>query len=130
MIQLYTDGGARGNPGPAAYAFLIFRDGKTVCEEAKKLGTTTNNVAEYTAVLEGLRRARKYGDSVEVFSDSELVVRQLNGEYKTKKPHLKELHYKIKGVESGFKEVRYSNNPREHPVQKAADELVNKALDS
>lgn len=128
MIQLYTDGGSRGNPGPAAYAFLVYDGRKKLFEEAKKLGTTTNNVAEYTAVLEGLRKAWEFGDEVEVFSDSELVVRQLNGEYKTKKPHLKDLHYKLKEAESRFKKVTYAHRPREDPMQMQADELVSKAL--
>lgn len=129
-VQLYTDGGARGNPGEAAYAFLIYGKGRKVCQGARKLGTATNNTAEYTAVLEGLRKALEFGDKVEVFSDSELVVKQLNGEYKTKKPHLKELHYKIREAESKFKEVSYAHRPREDPMQQAADKLVNDALDA
>ncbi len=129
MIRVYTDGGSRGNPGLAAYAFLIFKDGKKLYESGRKLGTTTNNVAEYTAVLEGLRKAAEFDDSAEVFSDSELVIKQLNGEYKVKNAHLKELHYKIGEVEKNFKKVKYSNNPREHPMQKLADKLVNKSLD-
>lgn len=130
MIQLYTDGGARGNPGPAAYAFLIYDGEKRLCEFKKKLGETTNNVAEYTAVLEGLRKAREFGDSVQVFSDSELVVRQLNGEYRVKKEHLKKLHYKVKRLEAGFKEVAYAHRLRSNDMQKLADRLVNEALDA
>lgn len=129
-VQLYTDGGARGNPGEAAYAFLIFDDKKKLFEYSMRIGVTTNNVAEYTAVLEGLRKACELDDSVEVFSDSELVVRQLKGEYKTKKPHLKELHYKVKEAEKKFKKVTYAHKPREDAMQQMADELVNKALDS
>lgn len=130
MVQLYTDGGSRGNPGKAAYAFLIFDGGKKLYEHGKTLGVATNNVAEYTAVLEGLRKSKEYGDTLEVFSDSELVIKQLRGEYKTKKPHLKELYEKIKEQEKRFKEVRYLNKPREHEMQKLADELVNKTLDA
>jgi len=130
MIQLYTDGGARGNPGPAACAFLIFKDGNKVYHEGKKLGMATNNVAEYTAVIEGLRKAAEFDYEVEVFSDSELVIRQLNGEYKIKQPHLKELSYKLREAESRFKTVRYNHRPREDPMQKLADRLVNEALDA
>ncbi len=130
MIQLYTDGGARGNPGPAAYAFLIFKVEKKLYQEGKKLGTTTNNVAEYTAVIEGLRRAAEFDYEVEVFSDSELVIRQLNGEYKIKQPHLRELSYKLREAESRFKMVVYNHRPREDPMQKMADGLVNQTLDS
>lgn len=129
MIQLYTDGGARGNPGPAAFAFLIYDGEKKLYESKGKLGKTTNNVAEYTAVLEGLRKCKEFGDEVEVFSDSELVVKQLNGEYKVKKAHLKKLHYKVEQLESGFKEVSYSHRRRENEMQKLADKLVNEALD-
>lgn len=129
MIQLYTDGGSRGNPGPAAYGFLIYDKDKKLYQECKKLGKTTNNVAEYTAIIEGLRKSKEFGGSVQVFSDSELVVRQLNGEYKIKKPHLKELHYKVFKLEKEFKEVSYTHRRRENVMQKLADKLVNEALD-
>jgi ribonuclease HI len=130
MMQLYTDGGSRGNPGPAAYGFLIYEGKKELCKEGKKLGTTTNNVAEYKAIIEGLRSAMEISDSVEVFSDSELVVKQLNGEYKVKKEHLKVLFGIVKSLERRFKEISYTHRPREHPMQKLADKLVNEALDS
>ena len=130
MIQLYADGGSRGNPGEAAYAFLIYDGGRKLYEKGKRLGVTTNNVAEYTAVIEGLRKAREFGDEIEVFSDSELAIRQLRGEYKVKKPHLKELYKKLKEAESKFEKVSYNHRSREHQMQKRADELVNKTLDS
>ncbi len=129
MIQLYTDGGSRGNPGPAAYGFLIFDGDKRLHMEGKKLGTTTNNVAEYTAIIEGLRKSLDFGDSVDVFSDSELVVKQLNGDYKVKKAHLKDFYKRVKDIESKFKEVSYTHRRREDPMQKLADKLVNEALD-
>ncbi len=130
MIQIYTDGGSRGNPGEAAYAFLIYEDGRKLKEQKKRIGVATNNVAEYTAVLEGLRAARKLGDSIQVFSDSQLVVRQLNGDYKIKKQHLKELFVKIKQLESKLERVSYAYRPRTDKMQKEADKLVNEALDS
>lgn len=130
MIKIYTDGGSRGNPGEAAYAFLIYGGDLKLYETCKKLGTATNNVAEYTAVLEGLRKAREFSDEAEVFSDSELVVKQLKGEYKVKQSHLKELYMKVKTAEANFKKVSYSHSPRENPMQKLADGLVNKALDA
>ena len=130
MIQIYTDGGSRGNPGEAAYAFLIYGGEKKLCARKKRLGVATNNVAEYTAVLEGLKKAREFGDSIQVFSDSELVVRQLNGEYKVKKRHLKDLYAKVKRLESKLKMVSYAHRPRSHKMQKLADKLVNEALDS
>jgi ribonuclease HI len=130
MIQLYTDGGSRGNPGPAAFAYLIYDEDKELTTYKKKLGTTTNNVAEYTAVLEGLKRAATLDKEVQVFSDSELVVKQLNSEYKIKKPHLKELYIRIKQVESKLEKVSYTHRSRSHKMQKLADKLVNEALDS
>ncbi len=130
MIKLYTDGGSRGNPGEAAYAFLICENGKRVAEQKKRIGIATNNVAEYTAVLEGLKAARRLGDPVRVFSDSQLAVRQLNGDYKIKKKHLKELFVKIKQIESKLKSVSYTYRPRTDKMQKEADRLVNEALDS
>ena len=130
MIQLYTDGGARGNPGDAAYGFLIFDGESKLYEEGKKLGTTTNNVAEYTAVIEGLKKAKEFGDEVDVFSDSELVVKHLNGDYKVKKKHLKALFHIVKRLENEFKTVSYTHRPREDEKQKLADKLVNDALDS
>jgi ribonuclease HI len=129
-IQIYTDGGSRGNPGEAAYGFLIYDGEKELCKEGKKLGTTTNNVAEYKAIIEGLRKAMGASDTVDVFSDSELVVRQLNGEYKVKKEHLRVLFYVVKDLERRFKKVTYTHRKREHPMQKKADALVNEALDA
>jgi ribonuclease HI len=131
MIQLYTDGGSRGNPGPAAYGFLIYEGDEEVYSEGKKLGTATNNVAEYTAVIEGLKKCRGLGDKVDVFSDSELVMRQLSGRYKVKKEHLKPLFHSVKQLENEFfKEVSYTHRKREHPMQILADALVNEALDT
>jgi ribonuclease HI len=130
MIHLYTDGGSRGNPGPAAYGFLICGEERELYKEGKKLGTTTNNVAEYKAIIEGLRKALDHSESVEVFSDSELVVKQLNGRYKVKKEHLRALYLAVKDLEKRFKKVTYTHRPRESPMQKKADALVNEALDS
>ena len=129
MVRLYTDGGARGNPGPAAYGFLIYDGGKKLYEKGERLGTTTNNVAEYAAIIEGLRKSLDFGDSVQVFSDSELVVRQLRGEYKVKKEHLKGLFHTVKLLEKRFKEVSYTHRARSSEMQKLADKLVNEALD-
>src|SRR5262249_1178611 len=87
------DGASRGNPGAAAYAVVIERPGEPDYEEADRLGQTTNNIAEYTALLRGLERAAELGGRrLEVFSDSELLVKQMNGEYRVKNAELKELH--------------------------------------
>ena len=93
VLTIHTDGAARGNPGPAAYAVVITRPGQPPVEEAATLGSATNNVAEYTALVRGLERAADLGlKRLAVFSDSELLVKQMYGEYKVKNPDLKELH--------------------------------------
>src|SRR5262245_17276998 len=87
------DGATRGNPGPAAYAFVIQRPGEPAIEESDCLGQRTNNVAEYTALLRALERCVELGGQrLAIFSDSELLVKQMNGEYRVKSPDLKELH--------------------------------------
>ncbi len=129
-LTLYTDGGARGNPGPSAYGFLIYDGDRLLYKEGKAIGDATNNTAEYSAIIAGLKKAREFGEKIKVSSDSELVVRQLKGQYKVKKPHLKELYKKAKEAESTFKEVNYIHRRREFPGQKEADALVNEALDN
>src|SRR5947209_16164164 len=90
-LTINIDGAARGNPGPAAYAYVIARDGQPVIEEAACLGTATNNVAEYTALVKALERVAELGENhVNIRSDSELLVKQMNGEYKVKNPQLRE----------------------------------------
>ena len=132
MRVIYSDGAARGNPGPAASAFTIEdENGKVVKSGARKIGVATNNVAEYTALIDGLRAAAEVtsGD-VLCFSDSRLMVSQLRGEYKVKKPHLRELLERAKGMEKLFSSVEYRHVPRENPGIKRVDRMVNLALDS
>jgi ribonuclease HI len=122
------DGASRGNPGEAAYAVVIERPGQPAYEEADRLGQTTNNIAEYTALLRGLERAAELGGQrLDVFSDSELLVKQMNGEYRVKNADLKELHAlateRLKQFERvTIRHVRRSENSR-------ADALCNQALD-
>jgi hypothetical protein len=83
-LEIYTDGASRGNPGPAAYAFIFVRHGAVMFEESSFIGTATNNTAEYSAIVAAVRRAKESANtSVVVYSDSELVVRQINGQYRT-----------------------------------------------
>ncbi len=129
-IKIFTDGGARGNPGPAAVGIVIFSDEKKIAQIKKCIGTATNNIAEYSAVLEALEYLAKE-DSVneaEFFLDSELVVKQLNGVYKVKDPKLKELFWQIKQKICELKlQASFTHVPREQ--NKQADALVNEALD-
>jgi len=127
-LTLYTDGASRNNPGEAGAGIFIMRDGERLEGIARYLGSTTNNIAEYTAAIIGLERAVQLGArSVKLFADSELMVKQLNGLYKVKNEGLKPLHAKAKELISriGKVEVRYI--PREQ--NKQADALANKAID-
>lgn len=123
------DGGARGNPGPAAVGVVLSTpDGQVVDEVAERIGHATNNVAEYRAVLLGLERARGLGGTeVELINDSELVARQLTGAYKVKHPAMKPLHQQALGLLAGFDSWSVRTVPRADNAR--ADELVNQALD-
>jgi ribonuclease HI len=125
---MHIDGAARGNPGPAAYAVVLARPGAPTVEEARTIGNATNNVAEYTALIEGLGIAAELGvRSLAVLSDSELLVKQMNGEYRVKNPELHELYQEAKRLARGFEKVTISHVRREQ--NKRADELGNSALD-
>ena len=128
-LVLNVDGGARGNPGPAAIGVVISDvDGRLVEELAETIGVATNNVAEYRAVLRGLERAQALGaDEVELIGDSELVAKQLNGAYKVKHPVMKELFLEALRGLRGFESWTIRTVPRAQNA--AADALVNAALD-
>jgi ribonuclease HI len=126
---LYTDGGARGNPGPAAYAYVLEAEDGTVFDaRGETIGVATNNVAEYRALVEGLRAAAAAGvGELEVVSDSELLVKQMRGEYKVKNVALRELSLEAARLGRDVGTVRYRAVRREH--NELADRLVNEALD-
>lgn len=128
-LIIYTDGGARGNPGPAGIgAVLKAGDGKTVAEISRYLGVATNNQAEYQAVIAALEKARELGArDLEFYLDSELVVRQLNRQYKVKNAELAPLFLKIHNLSVGFKKLSFRHITREN--NQAADRLVNLAID-
>jgi ribonuclease H / adenosylcobalamin/alpha-ribazole phosphatase len=128
--RLFTDGGARGNPGPAAYGFVLEAEDDTVlASEGQAIGVATNNVAEYRALIAGLERAVELGiDEVEVVSDSELLVKQMRGEYRVKNEVLQNLNSQAAGLASRLRKVRYTAVRREH--NELADRLVNEALDA
>jgi ribonuclease HI len=129
-LVVHVDGGARGNPGPAAAAAVVTTpDGDVLDEAHELLGVVTNNVAEYRGLLLGLDRARALGaDEVEVVNDSELVAKQVNGQYKVKHPDMKPLHAAAKQALAQFARWRVRSVPRAQNA--AADALVNQALDS
>ena len=127
--KLYTDGGSRGNPGPAAYAFVLeAEDGTVLDARGETIGVATNNVAEYSALVAGLERAVDVGvDALEVISDSELLVKQMRGEYKVKNRVLQELFLDASRLARRIRRVTYTAVRREH--NELADSLVNEALD-
>ncbi|MEA3506687.1 MAG: ribonuclease HI family protein [Elusimicrobiota bacterium] len=114
--RIYTDGGCRGNPGPAAAGIAILDSSKKeIYKSAIYLGQATNNIAEYSAVLEGMRAARRLKiKDIEIYTDSQLVIRQLDGLYKVKSLPLKEIFITIKKLETKFSSVKYVHLKREH----------------
>lgn len=123
------DGAARGNPGPAGVGVHITdAAGKTVAEIARGIGVATNNVAEYTAAIDGLKRAAELGAAdVLLRSDSRLMVEQLSGRFKVKNPTLQRLHTEVRRLAEGFASIRYEHVPRER--NKQADRLANQGVD-
>ena len=128
--KLSTDGGARGNPGPAAFGYVLeAEDGTVLAAHGETIGVATNNVAEYSALIAGLEKAHELGlREVEVVSDSELMVKQMLGEYRVKNDALRELSSQAARLARAIGSVTYTAVRREH--NELADRLVNEALDS
>ncbi len=126
MIKIYTDGAARGNPGPAAVGYVIFKGDKLIKKSARYIGKATNNIAEYQAIISALRVAPK--KPILILSDSRLVMNQLSGKFKVKKEHLKKLYGKVKELCSKL-DVKFKRVPRDTPGIVIVDTLINKELD-
>jgi probable phosphoglycerate mutase len=128
--RLSTDGGARGNPGPAAYGYVLeAEDGTVLAAHGEAIGVATNNVAEYRALIAGLEKAAEVGvDELEVVSDSELLVKQMKGEYRVKHENLRPLAVQASRLARQIGRVRWTSVRREH--NELADRLVNEALDA
>jgi ribonuclease HI len=128
--KLFTDGGARGNPGPAAFGYVLeAEDGTVLDARGERIGIATNNVAEYRALIAGLEASLERGvTELEVVSDSELVVKQMRGEYKVKNEALRELSQDAARLARQLGKVVYTAVRREH--NELADRLVNDALDA
>jgi ribonuclease HI len=129
-VVVHVDGGARGNPGPAAIGVVVSDvDGTVLDEVAETIGVATNNVAEYQALLKGVERAGALGaDEIELVNDSELVARQLTGQYRVKHPAMKPLYEEARGALQGFGRWTIRTVPRAQNAR--ADALVNAALDA
>jgi len=130
--MVFSDGGARGNPGPAAIAFIIQSEtGQAVIARSSYIGVCTNNQAEYRALLAALEAvAARKTEKVICHLDSELVVKQLSGEYMVKNKELKQLWKKVQAMVNQFKEVKFVNVPRDQSVIQEVDRLVNMTLDT
>jgi len=128
-VTINCDGAARGNPGPAgAGAIVVDEEGAVLAEVAEGLGETTNNVAEYTAVIRGLEEAKRLGaHEVLLRSDSQLLINQLTGRYRVKAPHLQPLHRRVRALLVGFAKVDLEHVPRERNAE--ADRLANLGVD-
>jgi len=128
-IKIYSDGGARGNPGPSGIGAVLYDESdKVIATISKYIGETTNNQAEYQAIVAGVEKAKELGaEDVSCYLDSELVVKQINGLYKVKDQALAQQFLKIWNLKSHFKSIKFSHIRREQ--NKVADSLVNKALD-
>jgi ribonuclease HI len=125
---IHIDGAARGNPGPAAFAYVIARNGEPIIEDHGCLGSSTNNQAEYTALIRALRRAAELGGRrLRILSDSELLVKQMNGEYRVKNPDLRVLHDEARQLRGRFDAVSIQHVARAQNAH--ADRLCNEALD-
>ncbi len=127
--ELFTDGGARGNPGPAGIGIVLkFKIHNAKCKIKKYIGEATNNQAEYRALIAGLELAKaEQVEELKVFMDSELIVKQMQGEYRVKNPDLKPLFAQALALTNKFTSVSFHHIPREK--NKAADKLVNEAID-
>lgn len=127
---LHTDGGSRGNPGPSAIGGVLLKDNQIVAQFSERIADTTNNVAEYLALIKGIRLAKEHGaTSLAVHMDSELIIRQLQGAYKVKAEHLKPFYAEVQTLLQGL-QAAFTHVPREHATQAKADALVNQALDA
>lgn len=130
MIEIYTDGASRGNPGPASHAFIILEDGDEIDRGSGYIGKATNNRAEYTAVIEALERVSDITDGeVKVYSDSNLLVRQLSGDWKIKSGKIQKLHDKVKELTENFEGMEFVQVPRENKMTQMVDRMCNEVLD-
>ncbi len=130
MIYTNSDGGSRGNPGPSAVGVIIRKDEEIITKYSEKIGECTNNVAEYMALIKALELASKLTkDEVTCVLDSELLVRQLLGEYQVKSRTLMPLFLKVQRLQENFSKIKYVHVSRWDKFQRVVDSLLNKELD-
>ena len=130
MLRIFSDGGSRGNPGPSAYAIVVTENGEIIHEHSEFLGSHTNNYAEYRGLIAGLSFAANHGArEVEFVMDSQLVIRQMNGEYKVKSPDMLELYKDAKALAALIPSVKFTNVRRSELLIPRADALLNEEMD-
>ena len=130
MLSVYSDGGSRGNPGKSAYAIVVVNSGEIIHEHAEFLGVHTNNYAEYRGLIAGISKVLDLkATDVEFVMDSQLVIRQMNGEYKVKNPDMKALYDDAKTLSSMIPNVRFRNVRRSEEFIPRADFLLNQEMD-
>ena len=130
-LKIYTDGAARGNPGPAAYAFIFVHGDDVIHKGFGYIGTATNNVAEYQAIINALKAAEKFHKGyLQIFSDSNLAIKQINKKWKINYPHLLKLCNEVYKLTESYEKVDFFHVSRNNPHIKKCDELCNKKLDA
>lgn len=127
-VKIYTDGSSKGNPGKASYSFIIVKDNNILLKKKGEIGIKTNNQAEYIAVIEGLKEALRHGFyNVQLYSDSLLLVNQINGRYKIRSDNIKNLFFEIYNLKSKFKYIKFNYVPRENQYIKIVHKETNSA---
>ncbi|MEE9378372.1 MAG: ribonuclease HI family protein [Candidatus Lokiarchaeia archaeon] len=130
ILKIYTDGAARGNPGSAAYAFIFVHDDNIIHKGFGYLGTATNNTAEYKAIINALKVAEQFHRGrLQIYSDSNLAVQQINKKWKINYPHLSEMCSKVYQLREKYEKVEFFHVSRKNPYIKKCDELCNSQLD-
>jgi len=130
MYRIFSDGGSRGNPGPSAFAVVVTRDGEIIYEHAEFLGVHTNNYAEYRGLLAGIAKALElHADDVEFVMDSQLVIRQMTGQYQVKSLAVKDLYSDAKSLVAQIPHARFTNVRRSELLIPRADALLNAEMD-
>ncbi|MEO0101325.1 MAG: ribonuclease HI family protein [candidate division WOR-3 bacterium] len=129
ILKIYVDGASRGNPGPSAYAFIFVKENEILFRDYDYIGKKTNNFAEYTAIIKALEKAVEWTRwKIQVYSDSELVVSQVNKEWRIKNQTLKKLHNEIKDLIGDFEDVKFFHVSRKNEFIKECDKLCSKCL--
>lgn len=130
MLKIFSDGGSRGNPGPSAYAVVVTENDKVIHEHSEYLGIHTNNYAEYRGLIAGIAKAVQLGaKEAEFVMDSQLVIRQMTGQYQVKSPDMKELYLDAKNLASMIPKTKFTNVRRSELLIPRADALLNEEMD-